>query len=620
MSLSEIEKDLQERDSKVINRPHDTTVYDVWQSKEETVEEKPWQKYGEKEVVKKTRKKAIVISGIFIGVLCVVLLLVAFFVYFQYGFFSQERVSLMMEAPQIIDSNKITEITFVYNNDNRAQLLNAEILVQFGDYFVPTKEQDHFERTSDNQGIISIGDIDGHESGKFVLAGYFTGPTDAVNAIAGSLRYAPEKTNAQYTTDARAATTMSSSPIVIDVEAPSEIVSGNLMNIVFKIRNTSNEEVSKLKFVVDMPKAFSINNAFPSPNYGNVWIIDKIPAKGEAIVNVRGGLNVVGGSVYAFEMRVLAQDTSSESVEYAKANYAPRVTQSPFVIQQSIKENKSVVYAGDQLTYTLQYINNSSVTLRDVIVTLNLEGNALDYQLLELGNGGDYDQTNRRITWKASDVPALKLVEPNASGEIYFSVPVLKNLPISSEKDFNFAISSIATIDSESIPSELRENKSVLSNVLTIPVGAKVVFNKNLTYSAGSQALKVGEKTIYTVSMKIDSINNDIGGVSVLIPLPTQIKFESLNKEGLIFNERTNELTWNVGDVPHGTGVTKESRTMTFDVSVVPSINQIGVPLKILNTQKMSGVDQFTKTKFEISSDSIDSSNGDQELQNTSVK
>lgn len=622
MSLREIEKDIQKHESEIIKREHDTTAYDVWRSQEkiqEDVGSDNWQKIKDRLVG--VRIRGIVLGGIILFGITIIVSSVVSFVYFQKGFFAQERVALSIETSQAINSNKLTEVTFVYDNDNRATLSNAEIAVGFGDHFVPAGEQDNFTQVSDSQGVIRIGKIGGHDKGKFVLTGYFAGPQNSINTISGILRYTPEKTNVRYETNARAVTTITSSPVIIDVESPLSVVSGNLMNIVFKIKNTSDTDLSQLKFSVEMPDTFSLYNSSPLPNYGNTWLLDGIKAKSEIAVVIRGGIGAAVGTRQSFTGRVFSQNSTNDIVEYANVTYTPNMIQSPITVQQKLVGNSDVVYPSERLSYIVTFINNSDVPLRDAIVTVNLDSAVLDYEKLELLDGGDYDQENRRIVWKAADVPALKIFEPQKMGEVRFIVPVLENLPVNNDQDYHFSTSSIASIDSEDIPSELRENKTVLSNILTVPVGAKVLYEPKIAFKSGAKKLKVGEETIYTVTIKMGSVNNDLDNVKVFLPLPTHTKYEgNADNDGMEYNERSNELVWDIGKMTHGTGITSDAREISFDLSIKPSIDQLGAYVPIIKSQKIAGVDTFTQKNFEFSRDVLTTAHSDQDFTEKTVQ
>jgi hypothetical protein len=600
MPLREIEKDLQGREPQSAKRGHDVTVYDVWRSQESEKDERSyWSKI--KDRMQNERVRAIVFGGIAVTAVVIIVLGVVSFTLFQRGFFSQERVALTIDAPVNVDSNTIVEMNFSYNNDNRAQLSSAEIIVQFGDYFVPTQDQDGFAQTSQNQGVITLGTINGRGHGSYTLAGTFIGPRGAVDDIVGTLRYVPEKTTSRYQTVARAATTITSSPIVIDVQSEQQIVSGNLVDISFSIKNMSTEDLSMIKLIVDIPQTFSLYSATPIPNYGTVWLINDLSEKGEYVVHMRGSVNAPVGTTQVFDARVVAQADGDEATEYAKISYAPRIVKSPIIVQQSISGAKDdVVFAGDNLDYKISFRNDSDVALRDAIVTVNLESAVLDYGNLSLRSGGDYDEKNHRIVWKASDVPALKRLAPGDTGTVEFTVSILRQLPVVTEKDFHFYTTSVASIDSEDIPTALRENKAVLSNVLSIPVGAKVVLTPSVQYASGAAPLTIGEKTVYTVTLRLDSINNDLEDVSVRVPLPTHTRYEGSTFDNVTFNERSNEFLWDIGDVVHGAGVTSDPHSISFDVSIVPSTEQSGTSPTLINDQEVNGKDRFTNQSFYI--------------------
>jgi hypothetical protein len=215
----------------------------------------------------------------------------------------------------------------------------------------------------------------------------------------------------------------------------------------------------------------------------------------------------------------------------------------------------------------------------------------LDFANLDLFDSGDYDAEKKEIIWKASDVPELKTLNPNDSGVVKFNIPVLKNFPIETIDDKDFSIVTLAAIDSKDIPSELRTNKTVLSNVLALPVGAKIVFNSSKEYLEGEKQPTVNKKTTYKINFSIDNINNDIKDTVVKAKLPTHIKFES--GDGVDFNERTNEIIWNAGDIQSGAGLTSKNIETEFIISIIPSIDQLDEELILIKEQYLYAMDEF---------------------------
>ncbi len=604
MALKDVEKDLHQKESEFAKREHDTTVYNVWQSKEDGVQKKQGKWQHIKDEMFGTRLKAVIIGSVVTIFAIVVVIVSAIFVQHQKGFFSQERVSFVVTAPQTIDSNTLTEIFFTYNNDNRAYLDNAQIIVQFGDYFVPEEGQENFKRVSDDQGIITIGKINGGEEKTAALAGHFTGPVNAVDDVAGILRYVPERTNTRYEVQARATTEITSSPLSIDMNAPSEIVSGNLVDIGVVIKNSSNDALSNIKLIFKSPQTFTFQSASPSATNNNVWLIDNIAPHSETKIVIRGVLTAPADTVQMFHTEVGSQEVDSEYIVYATGKYTPYMKGSPINIQQIImNDDDGVAYAGDRLQYEVTFINNSDMPLRDAIASVHFEEVVLDFVDLQLYNGGDYDPKNKKITWKASDVPGLKILNPKDVIKVRFAVNVLKELPVESQDDYNFSVTTVAAIDSDDIPSELRENKTILSNAFTIPVGAKVIFDSYAQYKEGNVPVKVGEKTVYTITLTVDNINNDLGNTVVSAPLPTYVSFEG--GDDVTFNERANEVVWDIGDIVHGAGVTSDRVETTFDVGIVPSVDQIDTMPVIVKNHILTAMDKFVGSQIKEAREEI---------------
>ncbi len=606
MSLDKLKKDIQNRDSQAMKREHDVTVYNEWQSKEVHKSKSQWQRVADK--MQGTRVKAIVTGGIIIAVIAFLLLAAASFVYYQGKFFANERVSLSMDAPRTAQSNELTEIVFHYKNDNRAKLQQSEIIVRFGDYFVPADNQEGFTRVSASQGVINIGSIRGGKKGRFTLVGHFTGPKDFAANISATLRYVPEDASVQYDTNAQTATIITASPVSVDIDSPQEIVSGNMLDMAVRVQNLSADQLSHVKIVMSVPKAFTLHTAEPRFSRKFVWIVDGMNPHEEKVFHVRGGIDAAIGSVQKFRVEVGTEEKNRDYVKYAQTAYMPRIIQSPIVVRQKIDTlYDGVVYAGESVNYQVMFKNDSEVALRDAIVTLHLEGDVIDLTTLEIGNGGYYDQEHHRIIWKAADVPQLHLLHPQDSGEVSLSFSVKSQLPVQTQNDHHFSITSIAAIDSADIPAQLRENKTVLSNAQSIPVGAKVALHTQTKYHSGAQPPKVGEKTVYTVTMKIDSVNNDISDAVVSIPLPTHMKFESSDDKHIVHNDRTNDVMWNAGTIMHGAGITTASKETSFVVSIVPSIDHANKVPILIKKQTLNAVDVFTHMKIveEVDSKSV---------------
>lgn len=594
MPIKKIREDLHKKQSKYARREHEKTAYHEWEFEENNKNNKTtWEKLRDRFFA--TKVKAIISGAIILLVITIILLSVTAFVYFQKSFFTQDNVALNITAPTTADSNDLVEITFEYENKNRAALKDAEIKVQFGKYFVPVKDQANFKVASLNSGVIEIGNINPFSKEGITIAGHFVGPENFVENIEGNLNYQPEKTSTIYSTQGKASTTITSSPIVISFESPKEIVGGSSLDLKIACRNTSRESIRDVKLIINYPNTFSFKDAEPNFTQDKVWFIDELLPQKEQEFNLQGILGGDVGVSQKFEAQVETQ-ASQGNITYALHEYAPTIVSAPIILSQST--GNKVVYAGDVINYTIKFVNDSDVPIRDAILNVVFEDRVLDFNKLDLDKKGFYDSKNKNIIWKASDVPALKLIEPRESGEVYFNIPLKENLPIQDTTDTNFIIETKASIDSEDIPSPIRANKTILTNSLIVKVGTQVPFIVTGKYKEGELPPRVGKETIYTLTIEVGSYNNDLKDVEISAVLPTGVfwkeNVEGEKKNSLSFNERANTMNWKIGGITHGEGLLTPTQKISFDISIIPSADQIGKTPTLMKDIILKASDIFT--------------------------
>lgn len=604
MAIKKVKEDLYKSNSKYAKREHNETVYKGSEFEDGSNQDNQSNWQGIQDRLLGTRAKAIVVGATALSIIAIISLMVAAFVYFQRTFFIQDNVQLQVIAPETADSNQLVEIVFAYENNNRASLSEAEIKVNFGKYFIPISDQQNFRSAGLSNGVISIGNIEQYSKSKISLAGHFVGPEDSVENIIGDLYYKPEKTNVIYSTQGRSATTITSSPIVIDFDSPKELVSGSNLDLKITAKNTSRQTIRNIKLIIDYPNTFSLQKAEPSFAQNNTWFIDELAPQDEISVNLKGILGGDLGMAQKFKAQVETQ-AGQGGIVYAIHEYAPIIIGSPIILDQKISGIKNdIAYVGNILSYSMSFLNDSELPIRDAIIKVFLKSEVLDFSELDLDRIGYYDSKNKSITWKASDIPALKLLEPHDSGEVHFTIPVTENFPIDDTTDTNFVIETQISIDSEDIPSPIRNNKTILTNSHLVKVGAQIPLTITGQYKSGVLPPQVGKKTTYTFTIEAGSHNNDLKDAVVSAVLPTGVTWEgnvSGDKEdNFVFNERSNSFTWNIGGITHGEGLLLPAKKVSFDVSIIPSIEQTGSSPVLIKDINLKAIDLFTNTEASV--------------------
>ena len=115
---------------------------------------------------------------------------------------------------------------------------------------------------------------------------------------------------------------------------------------------------------------------------------------------------------------------------------------------------------------------------------------------------------------------------------------------------------------------------------------------------------KVEKETTYTVVWSLSNTANNISKGVVTSSLPSWIRFVgtiSPNTEDLTYNPSTQEITWNIGSIAKGTGITGAGRSVSFQIAFIPSLSQVGTIPVIINDAILTGHDDFANVDIRVS-------------------
>ena len=258
---------------------------------------------------------------------------------------------------------------------------------------------------------------------------------------------------------------------------------------------------------------------------------------------------------------------------------------------------------------------------------MKIDSPVLDFSKLNLDGKGSYNSDSKEIMWKASDFPQLAKIDPMQGGSVSFSIPVKDKIDINGAGDKNFSIESIAKIDSPDVTYPAVGINESTSRAM-VKINSKVIlstegyFNNSDIKTSGPIPPTVGQETEYVIRWAISNVSNDIGDVLVVASLPTGAKWKNEifpGSENVTYNNRTNEIVWSLKKIDGGTGIINSPKSVSFKVSVVPQINQIGGVAQLLGKTTLKAKDLFTNVDIvkefvektsEVKEDSSVSSDG----------
>ncbi|HWQ60393.1 MAG TPA: hypothetical protein VN420_04615 [Candidatus Fimivivens sp.] len=519
--------------------------------------------------------------------------------------FSVDRFTVQMTGPTDIASAEPVSYTIHWSNDNILGAKGVGILCTVPDGFRPDATAG---MTVSGKTIgFTVGDVKGHSSGDVMLSGKFYGSRNTLGYFQTVIRYSPDGLSGKYESRSRLGTTIVSSPLSIDVVAPQQAASGNETEYVVSYRNQGDVAFPDLRIRLAYPEGFVFSQSTPAPSTDKTeWKIGALAAGTGGEIRVKGTLAGDQGQskTIAAEFGVLQGDGSF--LTYDHRDQSTQIIALPLLISQTVNGKAELsVSPGEKLSYELVFVNNGTIGLRDVIITMDVNADLLDMSQLSLGGGkGAYDVQGKRIVWKAADIPSLARLEPRQSGTVQLTVPVRKNISSGSA----LVIRTVAKIDSPDVPFSNGVNKIIASNVLNVRIGAGARFETSVLYAGSTLPVsgpippRVGQETDYPVSLRVTNYLNDLSGAKVTVTIPTGVRYVGKkfpDSEPVEYNDRTGQLVWNIGTIQGGGASTRE---LILRLALVPGPNLAGKQPALIQDAVLDGRDTFTKNSVSIHS------------------
>ncbi|MDD3486984.1 MAG: hypothetical protein PHF35_01225 [Candidatus Moranbacteria bacterium] len=568
--------------------------------------EKKQEDWARSQEEKKTkRKRAYTIAAIITGAVLLAAGGVWLALYIRKTSFSADQVKVSLSGPEKVMSGESVSIDISYQNLNRASLGSAVLYVSYSENFQPAGNL-QFEVEGPTVSKFNVGSVSGKSSGKVTIQGKFFGATDALVYVKAKLEYKPSVFNSTFAAEGTSNVFIVSSPINIEVGGPQNAADGNAVSYVATYQNTGQTDFNDLKIKADFPEGFSFSNSDPLPAQENIWYVGTLAPGQSGKITISGKISGARDQQKSVKISIGQIGSENSFIAYAEAESSLKIIGSPLAlnVEMNGKSENSMVSAGDSLMFRVGYRNAGEISLRDAILSVDINSPILDYgQVDMLDRKGEFDSGKKTITWKASDIPAFKTLAPGDSGYVSFSVPVKNIIPVSSSNDKNFSFSAVAYMDSPDIPTSEGANKIVASNSLTVKLNSKLLvdlqgfYNDSEIQNTGELPLKVGQETTFTLHLKVSNVSNDITDARVTMTLGPGVSWKSNfipNDASMSYNGRTNELVWNIGSLSAGTGIITDPRELIFQLGVTPSQNQTSTYPTLISSTVFSAKDAFT--------------------------
>lgn len=510
--------------------------------------------------------------------------------------FSDSGVELLLEAPTQAASGEQVFYTVVYHNKTGVDLSGMSFRLFFPRDTVATSSA-----PLESLGFM----VDALESGKSGTQRFpavLIGDKGDIKQARVQMLYKASTIRSEFQKEARASTVISQLPATITLGVPPSVVSGQAVQYVVDVRNTSEQDIVDAKLVLKYPDGFSVTTVDPAnPKSTTTWTIDRL-AVGEGLrIRINGTLTGQERETKPI-LATLHQSVNGTYVESVRSESFSLMSSPLIVVSISPSEGREYVsYPGDTIRYAISYRNGSHMSLVGVVVRVAFEGQMYDLSGLRTDQGS-LDDTSKTVVIDASGASELGVVAPGQQGVFYVSVPLRVGITGQLGGSVNLFVKATATIDSASGSGSTPSNAT---DSVTTRIGSDPSIAQVLTWEGtGSVPPVVGRETRFNAVWNITNPGNELRSARLVATLAPGVAWQGAT-QGLgsslpTYNSSTRQVTWDIGAVPFGAGAGAPKVSGGFMVSLVPASNQEGDWLPIMSSVVFTGKDPFTGKQVEV--------------------
>ncbi len=541
------------------------------------------------------QKKILIIASVIF--LSVVILSSAGF-YFWLTSFKKSRVDFNILGPTQVSSGESVIYQISYWNNTNQILQNAILAIRY--------PQDSLVTNGKSIQNIDLGNIGVGGGGKQEISLAFIGLDKSIQKLQATLSYKPQNTTSTFENEAVKEVAINGSALIIDFKAPENVLPNTRNSYLIYYKNNSGKVFESVSIEARYPQNFIFvsSNVTPAKS-NNTWNLGDLNPNEEGEINFFGVLKNAENANFEFDIGVRLNDKFFK-VKHISSQVS--LTALPIEINISVNNESNInVNPGDFLQFKISYKNNASIALSDIVLHASLDG--LMYDFSSLKTTGFYNGQDNTITWNAGNVDEFRDLKPSSSGELEFQINVKPLYIVRTFRDKNFLLSVLATMETLTVPPSLAIKSLSVSNDLALKVNTKAelktkgyYFDKNIKNS-GPLPPKVNQTTTYTIHWLVSNYSNDLDNVIVKTILPEGVSW--LNKKAgsgaatLEYNDRTNELIWNIGKISAGVGVLLDPYEVIFQVALTPSIKNVNNVMAVIGNSNLTAEDTFTGINIE---------------------
>lgn len=561
-------------------------------------------------------------AKLIIAGLAILLAVALIFFFWGRSSFSESNVELKIEGPQEISAGEPVSYKITYKNDNKISLTGVKLNFFYPADAIVVKDQNILDVTNEN---FDLGELKSGESGEKILTAYIVGDRGNIKTARATLAFKPSNLGSVFQKEASLATTITTLAVPITLVAPPTAINGQSISYLVDYRNQSSEDLQNLRFKVHYPEGFKSSKLSPQPTARSqdqdAWEIPVLKQGEGSRITIQGTLS--GNERETKTVSVILQKkittaAGNSYVDFEKTD-ASSVISTP-LLSVGFFLNDSTDYTahlGDLLRYEVNFKNNSDAGIANLNLSVHLDGNMFDFTAVK--SDGFFDGRQNTIFWNGSTVSELNNLRPRQSATVEFEIRLKGGFSggVGARDSF---IKASAHLETPNVPANLDIDKltadsELVTRISTSPTfSQKILLNDPVLGSGGPFSPRVNSKTVFTVRWNLVNPSNDLTSAKITAVLMPGVVWEnqarvSGSQPQPTYDDRQKTVTWDLGSLPVGVGISFPQYEADFQISITPSLNQVGETVPLLKNARFDGTDTFTGEKISRTIPDVSTSN-----------
>lgn len=519
---------------------------------------------------------------------------------------SSKNVDISVQGIIAVAAGEELNLDIIVSNSNNAALEQGEMFIE---YPPGTKMPSDLTKDLTREKIL-IDNIPAGASIVRTVKAVVFGEKESVQQIKITLDYKARGSNAAFSKEKTYDITIKSSPVIMEVTYPKEVNAGQDISVKIDLTSNSAVPIRNLLVRTEYPFGFNFQNSSPKATAGNnVWRIGDLNPNEKRSITISGKIEGQNEEERTIKFNTgIASATDENQIGIGFIALAKSISIKKPFITLSMKLNQSedkeyLTKIGGQIRGSISWVNNLPVTINDAEIKVKFSGDIINREIVGVFNGGFYRSSDNTITWDRNSLPELRSIDPGDSRSVNFDITLVPSSPALVNNGRN--LQSVMDVSVKGTRVSENSNPETVSALFSrvIKVATNLDLNSRSLYTSGPFRNtgpippRAENPTSYTIVWTFSNTFNDVTGARVTATLPPHMTWlgnKSPNNENVTYNETNRTIIWNAGEVKAASGFASAPREVYFQVSLNPSLNQVGtVPVLVENIQVV-GVDRFT--------------------------